>query len=212
MLPGSTYVYQCPECENRLQRGSLASGNTFGSKLYSDGKMVAPMLREFPQLTICPECDHIFWINKLEPVDEFGWNDDDSELDDMDMADFLTKEEYHDALQRGVAGNRSEELYIRRYLLWTFNDAVRRGLPLLKTEDEKVIWHENLNQLIALLDGSNDTHEMILLAEVHRAKGDFDKCMGVLSIIQSADFRWIKAPFQRECNQQNQQVFLLRKE
>jgi len=101
MLPVNTIVYQCPECEKRLQKGYPASGNTFGTKLYSDG------------------------IN---------------------------------------GGTYAERI---------------SGTDLIPR-----LWPHFLDMQIDL-------------------KGDFDKCREVMSTIQSADFRWIKAPFQRECNQQN---------
>jgi hypothetical protein len=44
------------------------SGNTFGAKVFSDMKRVAPMLPEFPRITICPKCNTIFWLSKAEEV------------------------------------------------------------------------------------------------------------------------------------------------
>lgn len=53
MIPGPNYVYKCPNCSALLTRESIASGNSFGSKLFSDGKRIAPMNPELPNLTKC---------------------------------------------------------------------------------------------------------------------------------------------------------------
>jgi tetratricopeptide (TPR) repeat protein len=45
------------------------SGNTFGAKFFSDTKRVAPMLPKFPQITICPKCNTIFWLSKSKAVE-----------------------------------------------------------------------------------------------------------------------------------------------
>ena len=76
MMPGPDYVYQCPDCGNLITRGSLRSGNTFGAKIYSDGKRIAPMLPEFPDLTKCRKCNSIFWLSKLVELGSYKWNDE----------------------------------------------------------------------------------------------------------------------------------------
>ena len=65
MLPGPNYIYKCPSCGNFIKIGSLISGNTYGAKLYSDGKRVAPMMPEFPDLTKCKKCNAILSKNKI---------------------------------------------------------------------------------------------------------------------------------------------------
>jgi hypothetical protein len=69
MLPCPNLIYECPYCGNRLKRKSLASGNTLGAKLYSDGKQIAPMLPDFPNLTKCKKCDNIFYVNDLKKLE-----------------------------------------------------------------------------------------------------------------------------------------------
>jgi hypothetical protein len=39
MKLGNQYVYKCPTCGNLLYNNSLMSGNLYGAKFYSDGKM-----------------------------------------------------------------------------------------------------------------------------------------------------------------------------
>ena len=73
MIPGPEYIYKCPNCGNLLSRGSLMSGNTFGAKLFSDGKRITPMLPEFPNLTKCKKCNRFIWVNKLQEVGTYEW-------------------------------------------------------------------------------------------------------------------------------------------
>jgi len=68
MTPGPDYIYECPNCGSLLKRGSINSGNTFISTLYSDGKMIAPMLPEFPNLTKCRKCDSILWLSEMKEI------------------------------------------------------------------------------------------------------------------------------------------------
>lgn len=65
MEPGKDLVYRCPQCGNFLRRQSISSGNTFIATVYSDGKMIAPMLPEFPNLTKCKKCNSIVWLSDL---------------------------------------------------------------------------------------------------------------------------------------------------
>jgi len=77
MIPGAEYIYQCPNCNNLLKRGSLISGNTFGATLFSDGKQIAPMLPDFPNLTKCKKCNAIFKISELKEVGTYNmWERD----------------------------------------------------------------------------------------------------------------------------------------
>ena len=74
MKPGPDYIYKCPVCGKLVKRGSLMSGNTFGAKLYSDGKNDAPMLPDFPNLSKCAKCDTIFNLRELKEVGAFRNN------------------------------------------------------------------------------------------------------------------------------------------
>lgn len=70
MIPGPDIYYKCPTCGAYLYTHSLTSGNTFGAKTYSDGKMVAPMLPEYPNLTKCENCETIVMLSRLEQIIE----------------------------------------------------------------------------------------------------------------------------------------------
>ena len=128
MEPGPNYIYKCPNCGNLLTNESLMSGNTFGAKIFSDGKRVAPMLPEFPDLTKCRKCNTIFWLSKLEEVGTYQWGYKKSpNWEKADKAKFLNIKDYFKALNDGIAENREEELYIRNRIWWAYNDRTRKG-------------------------------------------------------------------------------------
>lgn len=60
MLPGNNQVLRCPRCAALHRVGTLASGNTLGAVLWSDGRLVGPMLREERCATKCPSCGEVF--------------------------------------------------------------------------------------------------------------------------------------------------------
>ena len=66
MIPGPPELFKCPSCDEILCRGSIMSGNTIGSRLFSDGKTISPMLPDFPQISECLGCDEIFWLEGNE--------------------------------------------------------------------------------------------------------------------------------------------------
>ena len=126
MTFGPTYIYECPQCNNLISRGSIASGNTFDMKLYSDAKRITPMLMEFPNITKCEKCNHIFKIDDLKEIGKYSWGDE--VIDDWKNADevnFLDIYDNFTALTKNIAKTDEEELDIRLSIWWLFNDRVR---------------------------------------------------------------------------------------
>jgi hypothetical protein len=77
MLPGPDQVIACPHCGNLARQPTLASGNTYHAQLWSDGKLDAPMLPEYPAITRCRGCRTVFWIRDAPVIDEIGpWGED----------------------------------------------------------------------------------------------------------------------------------------
>ncbi len=121
------------------------SCNTIGAKFYSDGKKVAPGLPDFPKITKYKKCNCIFWLDKAEQIethqpgaiDDSKWYDvggadkaefssiDDHEQYDANEAEFLTIDDYFEALELKLAESKNEEMYIRKKIWWAFNDRIR---------------------------------------------------------------------------------------
>ena len=219
MLPGPDLIYKCPHCENLLKRGSLTSGNTFNSKLYSDGKQVAPMLPDFPNLTKCNKCNNIFWLSDLEEIGcyhrrsrLFKDNDDIVDEDDMqdkwesaDKVDFLNIEDLCKALN--TARNIKEEKTIRIWIWWAFNDRIREGGDNMFVEtNDKERWEENCRTLIKVLDDT-DFSEKLMIADLYRNLGEFDNCIDIIDNLNQDDINWLKDPVEYLARKSISRVF-----
>lgn len=100
MIPGPDIIYKCPKCENLIKNHSLLSGNTIGACHYSDGKMIAMMLPEYPYITKCEKCNTIFWLEEKYEVGTCNaWDTTDILYANLSYANFLSIEEYFRALQ-----------------------------------------------------------------------------------------------------------------
>lgn len=206
MLPGPIQIYQCPQCQNFIKQYSLMSGNTFGAKLYSDGKHVAPMLPEYPDLTKCESCNHIFWLSKQKQIGEFEYGDTvKNEWEFADDAEFLSIPDYYQALETGVAKNKEEEIDIRMRLWWSYNDRIRNSENIFNDENDELRWHDNVNKLLTILD-LNDDNDKIVAAELYRNLGNFDACRDVVNSIENEDLEWVKEKFLKACNEKNRWV------
>ena len=158
MLFGSDQFYQCPKCNNILYNGSLISGNNMGAKLYSDGKQIAPMQIEFPVISKCSKCNTIFWLENEIEIQKHV---------DSEEVEFLSISDYQTALKNKLFRSKEEEIYLRKGIIWGFNDRIRNGDTLLDSESEKEIWTDNIQKLISLLD-QNDLEDKLLIIELLR--------------------------------------------
>lgn len=209
MLPGPNYVYKCPNCGNLLKVGSLMSGNTFDAEIFSDGKIITPMLPDYPNLTKCKKCELIFWLSKLTEIGTFEWGiDSDLEWQNADEAEFLEIDDYYNAIKKGIAENTDEELFIRQQLWWKYNDRIRSGNKIFQNEDDESRWTENITILRTLLD-QTDINQRIMLAEISRNLGDFENCLNIIQDIEDDELNWLKEIYTTECAKKNRWVIKL---
>ena len=83
------------------------------------------MMPQFPDLTKCKKCNHIFWLSKNKEIGCYNdFEETISEWLNADVAEFLTIDEYFSALELNIAENISEERYIRQRIWWAYNDRV----------------------------------------------------------------------------------------
>ena len=126
----------------------------------------------------------------------------------VDDAEFLTIDEYLRALELGVPDNIEEEIFIRQRILWTFNDRVRDGEKLFNSKNDNAKWKSNIERLIKILD-KDEVNDKIMIAELNRALGNFDKCLTIIDSIEIPELDWLKEAFRKESNNKNQKVFQL---
>jgi len=193
MQPGPNNIYKCPHCGHFLKERTLLSGNTCEAMFYSDGKRIAPMLPEFPDLTKCKKCNHIFWLSIFKIVgQEDCWNPD-SKWADAECAEFLNIKDLFRALEMYP----KKEKDIRIWILWTFNDRIRNGKEIFIDPDDKDLWEQNSNALLKLFDDSN-LERKFLKAELYRNLGEFEKCIDIIESINVSgmkedDAQWVKS-------------------
>ena len=210
MLPGPNYIYHCPECPNLISNGSLASGNTNGVKIYSDGKQIAPMLPKFPEITRCSKCDTIFWLSKAKEAGKYDYRHFfDKPCENAERARFLTNDEYWLALENKIYDSEEEEKFIRQAFWWGLNDKERNGIPNPFSDEEMNRLSTNLKRLLELLD-EKKVHQKIMTAEIYRIMGDFEKCEIILGSINYPHLEWMITAYKRKCQEKNDRVFQLK--
>jgi len=208
MIRGPDYIYKCPTCKNLIARGSLISGNRFDSQLYSDGKIISNMLPEFPSITKCHSCNEIFWIGKLEKIDEKS-DENPAKYENVKHCTFLSVYDYIKALDDRMYNSDDEELFLCLRIQWGFNDRVRNGHDLFSKNLDFHYWERNIYRLLYLLDDNEES--LLLTAELHRNLGDFKKCIKSLYTIKSnqsnEDLKWRKLKIVENCKAKNRLVF-----
>jgi hypothetical protein len=210
MLPGPTLIYQCPNCENTIRKESIMSGNTFGARFFTDGKRLARMLPEFPNLTKCQKCNDIFWLSKLKSTSTYEWGASiNTESQKHDRAIFLSINEYYKALTLAIINTKNEELIVRKRIWWTYNDRLRMGDELFQDDDDEVRWRDNVIKLKALLS-LLDINQKIMIAEINRNLGDFDACIRIIQSIKDKKLDWLKEVFIAECKRKNKWMIELK--
>jgi hypothetical protein len=209
--PGPDYIYECPKCSNLLKKGSNNSGNTFGSTLYSDGKMIAPMLPEFPNLTKCKKCDTILCLSEMKEVGTCDvWGEKcKKEWKNADRAEFLDVSDLFRFLEMDIVKNDKEkEKIVRQRIWWTFNDRLRNNKEIFVQENDEVLWEQNCRRLVELFD-TTDVNQKIMTAELHRNLGEFESCMELINSLDS-NFDWLIEKFKTECENGNKLLMKLR--
>lgn len=132
MEPGPEQILECPKCRALVMVSTLASGNTFGAKWWTDGKMEAPMMREQPAITECSGCGDFYWLSDAKVVGEYEFGDSPPEKNKVfdlwiraTRVFEMTEEMLSEAISEGAAQNRDQELYLRMRLWWAGNDPFR---------------------------------------------------------------------------------------
>ncbi len=210
--PGPNYIYKCPKCSTLLSKGSNASGNTFGATFYSDGKMIAPMLPEFPNLTKCPKCDTILWLSDLK---EIGTCDEwekkcKPEWKNADKVGFIGINDLLRFLDLDTVKHDTEkELFVRQKIWWSFNDRLRGEKEIFEKESDEALWKQNCQRLIELFD-TTDINQKIMTAELYRNLKEFDVCMQLINSIEDKKMMWLTEKFKIECDNKNRWLVKLR--
>ena len=205
MLPGPDRVIECPNCGAFHKVFSLQSGNTFGASLWTDGKMIAPMLPEPPDITKCHQCRSIFWVSDARQAGEIPpfaiepAGIDDSWKNAPDATE-LTEAECFEAIESGLGSTREKETRLRVLTWWRGNDVYREAGHARHVEAgaRPVKSAGNMRGLFSLLD-DKDPYQRIMKAEIARELGDFKEALKLLRQVADERYQAAKNTILRLC-------------
>lgn len=184
MRPGPTQIKKCSSCAGLISESTIASGNTFGAKFWTDGVMHAPMLPVTPQLAKCPRCSSIVFLRNLELLEEveflrpFEFHIDEPNAKPAEVKQHLTAKRYElpnfSELINHVKNKKlsSQVECIARVQAWRAGNDARRNSDTPKPLNEEET--RNLEQLLSLLDEPHDFSDLVKV-EVLRNLGRFDE-------------------------------------
>jgi hypothetical protein len=192
---GPDHFFSCPNCKVTLRRKTLRSGNTFGSTLWSDGYLDAPMRPQVVEVTRCPVCQGPFFVEDAEDVgDEWSYGAVWRGLSEVLPEDFQkapkVAEADHVALSELAQKTADRERL--RYLLmqsWQiYNHPVRKRKVKGKKPNPEGL-KGALERLIGLLDDDRG-QDQIMKAEALRELGKHAEAIAALQDID-AELGWV---------------------
>jgi hypothetical protein len=170
-----------------MKQRTIASGNNFGARYWTDGKVDTPMLPVTPHVVVCPHCGKVDWLKNLAEVGEIpgprGFDvprpQYDKSFDDLPFLVLPCGDDYLGFLEsEELSGELSHDReYYLRWLYWhLMNDSRRRGSEFQPLGIDEV---ENLQRLL-VMQNSDSESSRLTIAEIHRELGDFDACAKML--------------------------------
>jgi len=214
MIPGPEVIICCPECKALSRFSTMASGNTFGSTLWSDGYRYSPMLEPSVPVIQCDDCSRIFLKWKAEEVGQYFHSARDIGFDVPDKESAPTEwkkaprikapkeDDFYKAIDEGLSENRQEEKNIRLTAWWQSNDRCRNGFSLIENKNDFPDPEErekNMEKLLGLLDKTNP-NDQIMAAEILRQLGKFDEALEVLKTLDRDDYGEVLVQLEDFCD------------
>jgi len=209
MLPGPIQVVECPHCGGLEQYQTLRSGNTFGARVWSDGKQVAPMLPRPPAVVKCSRCPECYWLADAREVGEFDPWEEGAEAADpaWKNATFVeepTEEEYDRAIAGTLAKTPERERSLRIFAWWRANEPYRDPPESaeITPQPHSDAYRRNLKSLVGMMD-ENEENDLLMKAELLRELGRFDAAKDVLTRVTSPSFTEVRRQFESLCDRQD---------
>lgn len=179
MTPGPTQILKAPGCEQLVKNFTVGSGNTFGARFWTDGKMEASMLPDEPWLVKHPGDGVLFWVDEAEEVGEIdpfsGESEEHPEWGDLEYVEPPDEEDYGKAIESGIADSNEKLRYVRMRLWWSGNDAIRESEEGSLPEEHL----DNLREFAKLLP-EDEADGRLMKAEVYRELGMFEESKQLL--------------------------------
>lgn len=196
--PGHDIIRECPKCKTQLVQQTTMSGNTFGARFWTDGKMEASMLPFLPWLVKCPKCGTLIWIDEVKELGKVSPWEKTKRWPDAKKYSLPNESEIINLAASGKL-TQKKELYARRTAWYTANDAVRMK------ENAKIDFSEvqrkNMEAMAELLD-EKQPGQRLMKAEIYRELGAFKDCIKLLEEPFKNDYHKKAAAFIRELAKQ----------
>jgi hypothetical protein len=214
MIPGPDRIVACPSCRAPARHLTLASGNTFGARAWTDGKQIAPMLPRPPAVVRCRRCAACYWLADAEQVGSVDrWNPGpdakQGAFADAEPVQEPSEAEYYDALRLGLARDDDAERALRIFAWHRSNEPFRDAPAPTGAASRSPEWRANLRALAALLDEA-DRNMLLLKAEALRELGDWDEARALLDRVADPQFAPVVRQLRSLCEARDSNVHLLR--
>lgn len=218
MIQGPDIVIECPHCKTLLAVSSITSGNTFGSKLWSDGRQDSPMMPRNPRLTKCHNCSGFFWVGDAKVIGEIDLEDryhNRAALNPIWVSApyvcEMTELEYYEAIKAGLAANQEREIELRIHAWWCENDADRSEKERSQqTEIFNPKKTENLTRLFEIIEDQSGMWQLVK-SDVARQLGRFDEAIDLLNAIRDPELKWATTQMIEFSKSRNRKVRELRR-
>lgn len=215
MLTGNDIVIACPKCKFLAKYATILSGNTFGSTLWTDGKVDAPMLPEPPSVVECQHCKAVFWLKDALKVGEIKFQTKRDSTDyKWKFCKYVKepdKEGYFRAIEQKLAKNKKDKKTLRILTWWRCNDPYRdfeKNNKISTVElDARSI--DNMKKLMTLL-GKRKISDKIMYAELLRELKSFDKAIAILKTIDDKEYSDFVDRLMKLCKSKDYFVRVLR--
>ncbi len=200
MKPGFCLLAECPHCGEKKELLQLLSGNSLGVKLWSDLKKEMPMMPMVSPVQKCPKCGRFYMLNEVKQEEgktysfEEGW---------------LTFEESLLALEELKSDKKDRLELLTIIVIWAYNDIQRKEPEKIRntpTPEQTEMFRSVIKEL---LEQDIYTDNELLLAELYREIGEFDKCIHILEKFepQSEFHELVKNSIIEHAKQQDSNVF-----
>ena len=218
MTFGKPLIYKCPSCKKKMWMPTYNSYSVHKLTVYSDC-YTKGRPHFTPDLSKCPHCKNLFFRHNIKNPKRI----DRKAANDFERIVTPESEDLINALSQKTAKDWKEDKQLRQDLWRSINNITRYGSTTLNSELLET-WKTNCAALIPLAekaltemqlpknskkyDDEDKANTLIMIAELNRNIGSFDKCIEQISQL-SPEYDWLKNQFTDECNAKNPFTFEL---
>lgn len=207
MRLGPDYVYQCPDCGEKVLQMDVQSVYSFGCSFYSDQRMDGPMFYSPAPICRCKKCNHIYWLDHRNQTGSYPVLSEAPEKEAIPRAETPTLKDYFDAIHQKAFHSKMELTYLRKKIWQTGNRLLASKTPLPSGCSRNDLL-QNMQELYLLVPDINENHKL-MKAELARNMGDFESCRELLDYIIDREYEETTSRILDECFRENTETILL---